>query len=69
MAQTRAMSPLVNHIRNPHALIITPAMLDAREHRINALFWIQSDESGNATHKIAVSRQLSALSRWLTADR
>ncbi len=50
MAQTRTPSRVIYHGGCPHALIITPAMLNAIEHRSDTRFRCVSDDSGNSTH-------------------
>jgi hypothetical protein len=51
MAQAHAVAGIVDGFRQPNALIVTTAMLDAFEHWANQRFRIAAYEAGDATHK------------------
>src|SRR5689334_14568310 len=50
MAQACRVSRIVDYIRNPDALIVATAMLDAREHRTNQRLRLKAYESSDTTH-------------------
>ncbi len=54
MAQARTPPLVIYRNGCPHTLIITPAMLNAIEHRSDARFRCVTDYSGNSTHDGAV---------------